>query len=303
MSAGIEVAGLVLAIFPAVIGLVDWYGDRVSGRDMKFLAERLENNKIMFLNTLDHLLLSVVPPHEAGTLLRDPDGNAWKDAALNNRIINHLGPAADRILDQIAGIYTAVLKLQQKLPVSRFGLCEGQMADISLQPRSRAVKDKSVGERAKEVVKAFAYGPHYRGSLERLKIRVIDFRTLVDDALKLASSQTGMPTFLRHLDLVRDCADCLYDALQAGWTFNCEDEHPANLQLELWPMTAGGSKADKDGLDFKFSFLFAPDVEGAQFDHWMVAEIAMSKKDAGSSTVVGSVQSGSSGTPVFFKRC
>lgn len=118
MSAGIEVAGLLLAIFPVVIAVVNWYGDRVTFRDIKFLAEQLGNHKQMFLNTLAQMLLSVVSPLEAGRLLNDPDAAAWKDVRLNDRILEHLGPQANRILGQIGEIYRTVLVLQEKLTVS-----------------------------------------------------------------------------------------------------------------------------------------------------------------------------------------
>ena len=67
--AGIDTAGLVLAVFPVVIDIVTWYDDRVRGRDTKLLAESLENNKQMFVNSIEYLLKSVVPPADLRILL------------------------------------------------------------------------------------------------------------------------------------------------------------------------------------------------------------------------------------------
>lgn len=69
MAAGIDTAGLVLAVLPVVIDIVTWYDARVRGRDTNLLAESLENNKQMFVNSIQYLLQSVVPPSDLRILL------------------------------------------------------------------------------------------------------------------------------------------------------------------------------------------------------------------------------------------
>lgn len=129
--------------------------------------------------------------------------------------------------------------------------------------------------RAKHVIKCFVHGPHCKASLERLKIRISEFRKLTNDALKLASSRCGLSKALRNLDLVRECASGLYDALQAGWKCECEQLHPANIELDVWSLPA---EEENDRVHLKFSFLFADDAQHAQSDHWMTAEITPSKR-------------------------
>lgn len=115
---GIDAAGLVLAILPIVVQIVGWYDMRVSGRDAKHLAESLENNRKIFLNSIEFLLRSAVPAAQVKALLDNPEGAAWSEESLQQRVSDHLGDEADHILEKIEIIYKTVVKLQEKLPVS-----------------------------------------------------------------------------------------------------------------------------------------------------------------------------------------
>lgn len=119
MAAGIETAGLALAVFPIVIGIVDWYSGGVSGRDIKLLAESLKNNEKMFLNSVESLLRCIVPAAELQILLDDLEGDPWRSQTLSAKVAEHLGCEADSILEKINDIYKTVLNLKEKLPVSR----------------------------------------------------------------------------------------------------------------------------------------------------------------------------------------
>ena len=114
---GIERAGLALAIFPVVVEMADWYSGKITGRDSKLLAESLRNNEQMFLNSLESLLRSAMPAAELQGLLSDVTGDAWRDQALNDRLVEYLGCEADTIMDSINDIYGTVSKLKEKLPV------------------------------------------------------------------------------------------------------------------------------------------------------------------------------------------
>ena len=123
-------------------------------------------------------------------------------------------------------------------------------------------------------MKRFLHGPNNKASLERLKIRISEFRELTKDALKLAPSWNVVPKALRNLDLVQECASGLHDALQSGWRCGCEKLHPAYIELDMWSLRAG---EQKDKVHLKFSFLFADDAQRAQSYHWMTAEITPSQ--------------------------
>lgn len=132
----------------------------------------------------------------------------------------------------------------------------------------------SIIERAKHVAKCFVHGPHYKASLERLKIRINEFRELSNDSLKLASSRRDEPQDLVDLNLVQESARRLYDALRGGWKCECVSLHPANIELSVWSLQPFGPG---DKVRLKFSFLFADDAQQAQHAHWIDAEVISSR--------------------------
>ena len=115
--AGIEVAGLALAVFPLVVEAVSWYSDTAKGRDAKHLADSLENNRQIFFNAVEQLLRSAVTAEQVQILLDDPGGSGWTEETFIESVNEHLGREANGILEKIDVIYKTVLKLQKKLPV------------------------------------------------------------------------------------------------------------------------------------------------------------------------------------------
>lgn len=114
---GIEVAGIVLAVLGALIKGVDVYDEVVTGRDVKLLVESLQVQKLMFSNSVEHLLRSIVPADELEQLLNDPRGDKWSYNGLDQRVADQLGEGAQDITRKIHDIYKTVARLQQKLPV------------------------------------------------------------------------------------------------------------------------------------------------------------------------------------------
>lgn len=258
MAAGIEMAGLALAVFPVAIKTINWYSGMVTSHEIKLLADSLNINKLIFLQSVEYLLRSVVSTAKLRELLDNLQGPAWKDKALAEQVANHLGADYDNIVETMNDIYRTILKLTQKLAT-----------------QSNTTKNRnSIADRAKLVVKCFVHGPSAKISLDRLKNRINEFRMLVEGSHKLASPPSSSTDALRDLNRVQECADGLHDALQAGWTCTCDEGHPANIQLEIW--SPRGEKGSEN-ISFKFSLLFASDAEHAQADHWITAEITLSQ--------------------------
>jgi hypothetical protein len=115
---GIKVAGIVLAVLSALIQGVGGYNEVVTGLDVNLLVESLKDNELMFENSVEYLLRSVIPPGELELLFDDLRGEPWQDRDLHQRAIAHLGQDADNILRKIKDIYNTVSQLQRKLPVS-----------------------------------------------------------------------------------------------------------------------------------------------------------------------------------------
>ena len=115
---GIEVAGLVLAVLGALIKGVGGYNEVVTSRDVNLLVESLKDNRIMFSNSVEHLLRSIVPADELSRLLNDHTGDIWRKHDLDQRVIAHLGGDAENITKKIDDIHRTLAQLQKKLPVS-----------------------------------------------------------------------------------------------------------------------------------------------------------------------------------------
>lgn len=118
MVTGIEGIGLALAVIPVVVEVIEGYGAVASSRDARFLADSLKNQERIFLNSVEILLRSIFSSAEVRTLLDDLRGSSWSNDRLNERVVDHLGDEASGILETVDGIYSTVLQLKDKLPVS-----------------------------------------------------------------------------------------------------------------------------------------------------------------------------------------
>jgi hypothetical protein len=115
---GIEAVGLALAIIPLVIEIIDLYSGSLTSRDVNFLAESLRNKELIFKNTVEELLNSVLSRSELQKLLEDPSGPLWTDDSINRRVADHLGAEASGLFEVAKEIHSTVHHLKAKLPVS-----------------------------------------------------------------------------------------------------------------------------------------------------------------------------------------
>lgn len=118
MLTGIEAAGLALAIIPVVVEILDFYSGSLTSRDVSFLAESLRNKELIFKNTVEELLNSVLSKTELRKLLEDPRGPLWTDDGINSRVADHLGAEASGLFEVAKEIHSTVHDLKAKLPVS-----------------------------------------------------------------------------------------------------------------------------------------------------------------------------------------
>lgn len=112
--------------------------------------------------------------------------------------------------------------------------------------------------------------------MERLKASISEFRKLTTDVTKSTSTRTTVPKSLRDIQLVHDCADGLYDALKGGWHCDCNELHPANIELDVWSTR---KRTEDNTALLEFSFLFADDAQHALTHHWLTAEVIQSDMD------------------------
>ena|SRR6266498_1131370 len=109
---GIEIAGLVLAVFPLIISGVKCYHEGVSTfnvgtrfrHELSALETILATEEAKFLNTCKLLLDGLVSPRELAFLLKKPGGPAWKDPRLQAKlatVLYHAAPSFWKILEDM----------------------------------------------------------------------------------------------------------------------------------------------------------------------------------------------------------
>ena len=133
MLTGIEVAGLVLAVFPLVINALEHYEDGLQPLKewMRFRNEfatfmnALCRQKIFFRQNIEELLGPIVASDfEMAQLLDDPDGPAWKSEELDRKLRARLPGKYEYECYTTTTVY--ILQLLEKLK-AKLNVTDGQV--------------------------------------------------------------------------------------------------------------------------------------------------------------------------------
>lgn len=126
MLTGIELAGLVLAIFPLVISGLEHYRDGFETVESWWTFRTEFTGFIIDLGTqlaiFDEnleLLLSPFVTDEAvfAKLLEDPGGAPWRDPGLEKQLRQRLPKTYDLYMELVAKMYDSLTALQKKLGI------------------------------------------------------------------------------------------------------------------------------------------------------------------------------------------
>lgn len=126
---GIEVAGLVLAVFPIVINGLKQLKEGVGAmkrykryrRELARYSRTLETESIVYLNTIELLLEGIIQSKdELDALMEDPTGALFHKQEYEGRLHTRLGRSYDNYNNIIADILEA-LKVARK----EIGIREG----------------------------------------------------------------------------------------------------------------------------------------------------------------------------------
>lgn len=115
---GLDVVGLVLAIFPVIEELIKLYDLRPSTEQIRFLQRTVKNEEAIFRDTLEQLLSPHVSDRELQQLLILPGGKNWADEALEKKLQMQLGERRFREIKEILeDIKQSLEKLREELSV------------------------------------------------------------------------------------------------------------------------------------------------------------------------------------------
>ncbi|KAL8733473.1 MAG: hypothetical protein Q9166_002099 [cf. Caloplaca sp. 2 TL-2023] len=285
---GLEVAGVVLAVFPILVNglnhVVDgietakrWKRYRVKLKDY---ADILESASVYFFDTLDELLGDiVVSDEELSILLKDPGGVPWKQTDYEERLRKRLNRS-----------YSSYLKTVSKLNKALQDMCEELGVD-----NAGAVKwdDYSTLEREMRRLKLTFSKSIYKELLDDIRQANQDLREITHQniALEPVKLKRRARRPIAELKLIRKHAASLYQVLMndSTWKCKCKMHHLASLRLETRP----GGIEDEAKLAQRHAFRILLSVAKEANDtgnttQWQDIEILPSLKSPWSNLLVAS---------------
>lgn len=126
MVTGIEVAGLALAILPLFVSQIDAYvrgiekikGLRGYRRELRGYSVGLSTQHAILLNTLEQALEGVVEDEDqVAELIRNPQGDGWKDPELQKRLRRKLDRNYEVFMGNMNGLSESLERLSHKLDI------------------------------------------------------------------------------------------------------------------------------------------------------------------------------------------
>ncbi|GAM43808.1 hypothetical protein TCE0_060r18922 [Talaromyces pinophilus] len=233
---GFEIAGVVLAVRPLVANQLDNYsrgiatvkGLRQYRWELENYSSNLSAQYAIFLNTLQIFLQDVVDDHDLRSeLIKNPTGDAWKDAQLQAALIDKLGRDYHAFTGTVAGLCSLLEELSNKL--------NRHTADYSKACRiMSAASIKSLGTlKFRKILSKAVYGD----ILDKIGRANQILRTLTEQSRQIDQAKRILPKrrdgLKRHRDGRRH-ARALYNILVQGqsWKCSCRDNHTICFRLD-----------------------------------------------------------------------
>jgi hypothetical protein len=129
MITGVEAAGLALATIPIILSAFELYANGISVTK-RYIRYRTQFNELLrdlraehtiYVNTIQILLIGVVPRSEMSQFLADPRGERWKDPQFEGTLKNRLGQAYESYIATISKINECVDQFKERLRLDPSG--------------------------------------------------------------------------------------------------------------------------------------------------------------------------------------
>ena len=130
MVTGVEVAGLVLAIFPLLVKGVGSYVEGIEhikrwrrySWELKSYARRLRSQRVRYINTLELLFDGIVESEEElAALINDAGGKIWYEAKYAEKLKSRLDHSYDHFLEALGEMIATLSGLAHKLGMDQNG--------------------------------------------------------------------------------------------------------------------------------------------------------------------------------------
>ena len=126
---GIEIAGLVLAVFPVVVSGLKAYAEGIETvktwrryrRELDGYKRQLETQRVWYLDTLEELLVFVDSEEELAELIREPGGLQWQRPEHATKLRERLDHSYDSYLAIISELLQTLQVVKKKLCINANG--------------------------------------------------------------------------------------------------------------------------------------------------------------------------------------
>ena len=127
---GFEIAGVVLGSIPLVLAGLEFYanGIAVSKRFIKYrvhfddLVKDLRTEHMLFENTINTLLIGIVPSRDMAHFLASPCGDdRWKEKKFEKKLMERLGRSYESYMITITQMNRTVATFWEKLKLDSSG--------------------------------------------------------------------------------------------------------------------------------------------------------------------------------------
>jgi hypothetical protein len=127
---GFEIAGIVLGSIPLILAGLEFYanGIAVSKRYVKYrvhfddLVGDLRTEHVLFENTINTLLIGVVPSRDMADFLANPCGDdRWKEKKFEIKLKERLGRSYESYMVTIIQMNRTTATFREKLKLDPFG--------------------------------------------------------------------------------------------------------------------------------------------------------------------------------------
>lgn len=132
MASGVEIAGLVLGSIPLILAGLQFYAEGISvtrryakyREEVNSLVIELGAENSLYLNSINMLLIGVVPPEEMVVFLADPKGSRWKDPRFDRKLRKRLDTSYEAYLETIGQLIATTNRFSERLRLDPSGKVE-----------------------------------------------------------------------------------------------------------------------------------------------------------------------------------
>ncbi|CAG7921976.1 unnamed protein product [Penicillium olsonii] len=229
MVTGIEAAGLALAILPLFVNQIDGYVRGIEKikllrryrGEFKRYATGLRSQHTILLNTLEDVLGEIVDDEDQiRELIRNPQGEGWRDPDIQKRLRRRLDRNYEVFMGNISGLSELLERLSHKMGINRSDI-QTPSTEVWNLRNFRKILSK----------------PIYDDLLVKIDGINTILRTLVDQSSNLQNTKRrkGWSHLLKRYQKARKHADGLFKAIIEGnhWRCQYKSHHCVHVQLQI----------------------------------------------------------------------